>query len=272
MTLDPDNAPGDTGTADRRALRRLALLLVLGALLGAACGHAVSFALTPRWQAIASLRPGQVGVPAPGASANGLEPLGTVYERLNSPGFGQDVSASLAAAGKPLSGPASVQALVLDSAGIVRVRVQAGSRDDATRFLDAAIARIVARHDEVYRPAVAQLEGWRATLESELALVSARRARLAAASSEGPDRAARDDRLAQALLELRDAEVLTLNERLARIEAAMSPLVTFPTRPVERTWAPPDPYHPNRGVTAVMGAMAGAALAALAVFLLPSRR
>ncbi|MFN7645743.1 MAG: hypothetical protein ACK5PW_22125 [Burkholderiales bacterium] len=272
--LAPDVAPDDTDTrsADGAALRRFAALLAAGALLGTALGYAFSFTLTPRWQAVGSVRPGQVGVPAPGAAPNGLEPLGTVYERLNSPGFGQELAAGLAASGRPLSGASSIQALVIETAGSVRVRSQAGTREDATRVLDAAIASTIALHDEVYRPATAQLERWRTELTAMLERTSAERERLVRDLSGGNARGVPDDRLIRTLVELRDAEVLSLSDRLARLEAAMSPLVTFPTRSVVPTWAPPDPYHPNRPVIAVMGAMAGAALAALAVLLLRPAR
>lgn len=253
---------------DRAELSRFGAWMAVGALVGALIAIALTYVWTPRWEAIAQVRPGQVANNAMPPTL--IEPAARIIERINSRAFADALKERLglpAGNADPRSRLVddSLKASLLERAALVVVRVEGLSPDDARRNVDAALKLLADAHAPMYLPTVERLKTQLADIAADVTRIEQERARLIRMMGENRPATRPADQFAESvlmgnLLNIRDSELRGLRDRAAAVEEMLSPERTYLTGPIDRVTVADRPSFPRRSVHAVAGAILGAIL------------
>ncbi|HVL56931.1 MAG TPA: Wzz/FepE/Etk N-terminal domain-containing protein, partial [Burkholderiaceae bacterium] len=244
--------------------------LIALALLGALIGAALAWLLPPRWEAIALIRIGEIGrIQAESQTPELVESAARAAERVRDPAFRRRVIEQLAddpthAAGDLQLIRGSLLVNALRNADLIEVRVS-GTTPEASRHSALAIVEELARaHASILQPSLQRMQAQLRNAQAELNLAVEQRARLLEVSTLRDELGAgerfSENVLLGSLISARDAEIRTLQERVLRLQEAMSPERTFPSRLLSDVFVPERPSFPRR----LLFVLGGAALFAFA--------
>jgi uncharacterized protein involved in exopolysaccharide biosynthesis len=272
--LQPANLP------DGAELRRFGMWLAGGALCGAVLGVLLTTVLTPRWQASAQIRPGQIA--SSSVVTTVIESPARIAERVNSQAFAAALKARLELPpgdGDPRSRIVddSLRASVLERAALVSVKVEGFSKDEVLRTAEAALKQLVDAHAPMYRPTVERLSTQLAEIDADVRRIEGERTRLLATITAGNPLDRAGERFSESvlignLINIRDSELRTLRDRAASINEALSPERTYPTGPIDRVVVPERAIYPRRSMFVVGGVIVGMMLGAMLALVVRRRR
>ena len=260
-------------------LRSSITWVVIGLIVGAILGLAVSQVMQARWTAKMTVQIGQISTwDSKGVTSRVIENQLTASDRYNLPSFRLSVLRALGLPDPDVGNRAanlvfdSLRATAAKSPDLVNVQVSAYSREAASAALVTAMKAFSAEHQKQYETAV---NGMKHDLEeAEAKLVAAERdyqlanqalkAGMAAGSATSGQM---HNVLVTNMATLINAQILELRQRIGGYREALEPLRTYPSRIVGAIYAPVSPSTPGVFTLTAIGAVLGM-LAAMACALL----
>ena len=263
-----------------RWLLACVLLGVLGAL--------TMIFLTPnQYEAVAIVQVGQVGeVGLTGQSGRtggsvAVEPAAQVVERVKLPAFqlkiaehigDQDWARELNYAAASASQRLYPQVIKATStpagAALIEIKAKVKSKESALNLVNAAIAELSKKHDELARPQIDRL-----TLDLKLAKEKLMRTtselddlRKLVASSGVKDERSTPLSLMTSLRLQKENELLAAQQIVFGLERALSPPATERTMAIEKAFVGERPVSPKKALFLALGLMGGLLMGVISVF------
>jgi LPS O-antigen subunit length determinant protein (WzzB/FepE family) len=250
------------------------------AVLAAVVAAAVLFAQLahPRWEAVAWIRPGQLGA-VPAGEDPRIEPFQRAIERMQTRPFQDAVLHDLGVS--PHSREASLyrQSFDLDPspyAGLLKLTLRGYSPEQARRFVQATFVHLRQLHEglmaEPLRLAEARLQQTQAQLD-EATAERTRLLQVLAAPAQGAGGRDRQDLLmATMVLAGSSREVRSLQQAVSDLKARLTASYSYETSLAWPIYTPERPVYPNRALVVAGGVVLGLGLGLMVAVARDARR
>jgi len=257
--------------------------LVTGwALAGLAAGGLAIWLITPKYEAMAMVQVGQIGVVGQLASAP-VEAATQAVERMRTPAFQLRVAEMIGhgewladlrrsqkgvADGEHLSLNVAKSTSAMGNSALIEIRARAETIDGARRIVDGAVAELAKKHAEIAKPALDRMR-----LDLTIA-----RERLASAEKELTELGkvvtnvgVKDDRFTQlslmtALRVQKESELFNEHQSIMALETALDAPATQGPKVIEDTFVWEKPVSPKKGLLLTVGFVAGTLAGLIWVF------
>lgn len=238
---------------------------VLLAVLAAAVFYA--HAAHPRWEAVAWIRPGQLGA-FPAGEDPRAEPFQRVIERMKTVGFQQAVLHDLGVSPRSREGHLYRFSFELDPspyAGLLKLTVRGYSPQQAKRFVQATVDHLHQLHEGLLAEPLELAQARLRQAQAQLSDAVAERDRLRnlvaparAAAVDGQDR--RDLVLASLVLSGSNQEVRNLQQSVSDLKARLSASYSYETSLAWPVYVSDHSVYPNRALILGAGLVLGLGL------------
>ncbi|HXO99445.1 MAG TPA: Wzz/FepE/Etk N-terminal domain-containing protein [Luteibacter sp.] len=215
-----------------------------------------------QWEATSWVQIGQVGVAPPGQDVK-IEPFQRVLERLETPGFQDDVLKSV---GVPLDAAEgalfrrSMKLEPLPYASIIKVHVRAYSSQDAAQLASAVVTVLHALHEEIGEAPKQLAQARLEEIDANLRDAKADRDRLARDLDRAKGDTAQVDSL---VLAAKNNEIRNLEQVRSDLAIRLTRNYSYPTAMAWPVSAPEGRVFPNAMLTWGIGALAAVFFASL---------
>jgi hypothetical protein len=248
-------------------LKRDALILASGAVLGAAIGYGSSYLVHTEWQAAQVVQIGQV---FNGSGGVLIEQPADLVTRFQLRSFQNDVIKRLGGSLDPTD-PANrlitstIRAKVL-SADLVEVSVNGFTKDEAARELRAALDLLYEAHQRMIDPSLKRLASDLDETNQMLAQAETRSGHLAGAADDrtkgrGDAESSTTDLMLAELINGNNRHLSELRQHQNDVRERLDPERTFVTRNMGVAVTSDAPVSPRRGVFLFAGFVVGVGLA-----------
>lgn len=261
-----------------RTLRREWLWFVAVLVVAMACALAFTHLVHPRWEAVAWIRPGQLGPVPPGEDPR-VEPFQRVIERMQMVAFQDAVLHDMGLEPHTRQAHLYRDSFHLDPlpyAGLIKLTVRGYSPQQAVRFAKATCEHLHAMHEglmaEPLQLADARLRQAQAQLGDALAERDRLRGAITSASPHANGQSRQDLLLASMVLSGSDQEVRGLQQTVSDLKARLSASYSYETSLAWPIYAPDRPVSPNRPLIWGAGLVLGVGLGLMAAVARHARR
>lgn len=248
-------------------VRRDAIRLVVGALLGVAVGLGGSYLVPRQWESTVVVRIGQL---FNGGAGVLVETPANVVVRFYAPGFQDAVLKRLGLDPNNRIDPRvkllrkSARAKVVSSE-LIEVAVDGLSPDEAQRDLSALVGQLTDAHQKMMAPSLNRLNADLTEVNQLLAAAQARSTRLASEAdrrmqAKGNDLPSADGLLLTELINSNAQDMNVYRQRRNDLLEKLDPQRSFDTRPLEAAEVSDAPVSPKRVVMAFVGLLLGVGL------------
>ncbi|WP_144158557.1 hypothetical protein [Paraburkholderia sp. BCC1885] len=245
-------------------VKRDALKLVGGAILGAAIGYGASYLLPREWQSTVVVRLGQLYNGTAGAL---VETPANLVTRIQQISFQQDVLKNLGLGTDPAADPRvklfkrSTRAKIIGT-DLVEIDVNGFSPEETQRQLNALVAQIAQIHKQMMDPSITRLNADLNEANQRLAQAETRATTLTGAAdrqlqAKGGAQSSPVDILLTELINDNAREIGTIQQRKAELLEQLDPERSFNTRPLVAGSVSDSPVFPKRGVMLFAGMFVG---------------
>jgi Chain length determinant protein len=251
----------------RREWRWFVAVLVVA--LGAAVFYA--HAAHPRWEAVAWIRPGQLG-PVPAGEDPRVEPFQRVIERMQTVEFQQAVLHDLGISPRSREGHLYRGSFDLDPspyAGLLKLTVRGYSPQQAQRFVQATFDHLHRLHEGLMAEPLDLAQARLHQAQAQLGDATAERDRLrramtpsSRAAAGGPGR--QDLLLASMVLSSSNQEVRELQRTVGELKARLTASYSYETTLAWPVYVPDRPVYPNHVLIWGAGLLVGLGLGLMA--------
>jgi LPS O-antigen subunit length determinant protein (WzzB/FepE family) len=251
------------------------------AVLAAVVAAAVLFAQLahPRWEAVAWIRPGQLGA-VPAGEDPRIEPFQRAIERMQTRPFQDAVLRDLGVSSRSREAQLYRQSFDLEPspyAGLLKLTLRGYSPEQARRFVQATYVHLRQLHEglmaEPLRLAEARLQQTQAQLDEATAERTRLLQVLAAAPAQGVGGRDRQDLLmATMVLAGSSREVRGLQQAVSDLKARLTASYSYETSLAWPIYAPERPVYPNRALIVAGGVVLGLGLGLMVAVARDARR
>ena len=218
----------------------------------------------PRWEAVAWIRPGQLG-PVPAGEDPRIEPFQRVIERMQTHAFQDAVLQDLALSPRSSEAHLYRGSFDLDPspyAGLLKLTVRGYSPGQAQRFVQATYDHLHRLHDNLMAEPLELAQARLHQAEAQLRDATAERDHLRQALAGVQNR--QDLLLASMVLGSSNQEVRGLQQSVSDLEARLTASYSYQTSLAWPIYVPDRPVYPNRLLFWGAGLVVGVGLGLMA--------
>lgn len=247
-------------------------IVLAGTVLGLLLALAGLMLLQKKYEAIALLQVGQIGLVGQGSQpgqvvqvkpmdplfhlpqflVQSVEPPAQTVERIRSPAFQKRVFEALGEASGELI-PQVVKSTLGERAPLIELRVRGNSPDAVRKLTEATIAELAARHAEIALPKVEKMQGDLALARERQSLIEKDLEKMGGQAGTMPSKDGREINSCARATDER--ERFELRQRILALKTALAE--TFPPRFIEAAYVREDPVSPRKNVLLAFGLLGG---------------
>lgn len=224
------------------AIIKFKFQLLAGVAAVTVVAHSMTLLVTPQWEAVALLQPGQTG-------QGFLETSVNMVSRMSQPSFILGLNHHVHGSGIDLSDAGivllkkSFRGTVVKNSDLIEVRLRAHSPDMAKRLMEEVVANLRLAQHESFVDIVAQLQAQRDVLQKD---VQSTKSILKVLSQQMQSSSAANDLLFAGLfLQQKNDELRKLQQDEWLLQVQLSAARTFETRVLNEIYVSEDPVYPK---------------------------
>ncbi|CAJ0701829.1 hypothetical protein [Ralstonia holmesii] len=252
-------------------LRNHSMRIFLAGVIGGVIGASLFLTLPKRWEATALFQVGQINFSSKNAPVS-IEPVPQVVERVKTTAFADDVFQQMfgdsnAAASEAALLRNTLTAKALPGTSVVQISAQGHSPKIASDSVTMTMRLLASGHSRTVATAETAFKEQLSEVIKELSLrnqvTTALRSHLATTTTSSASSTARNDSLLLTSLALADSRTEELVKLKFDLQEQLSPLRTFPSKPLQQTVVSREPVFPKASLFIGGGALLGLFLAVL---------